>query len=200
MSDSLQHHGLQHARPPCQSPTPGVYPNSCPLSQWCHLTISSSVVPFSFCLQSFPTEGSFQMSQLFALGGQNAGVSALTSDFQWTPRTDFPYSGLVGSPCSPRDCQESSPTPQFKCINSSALNFLYSPTLTSIHDYWKVLATAIGPKKGKKKCIHIGREEVKLSWFADDVILCMKIPNSSTKKLLCIINEFSEVLEHKSNI
>ena len=66
MSDSLRLHELQHSRPPCLSPTPGVYPNSCPLSHWCHLTISSSVVPFSSCLQSFPTSGSFQMSQLFA--------------------------------------------------------------------------------------------------------------------------------------
>ena len=64
--DSLQPHGLQHARPPCPSPTPRVYPNSCPLSRWCHPTISSSVVPFS-CLQSFPASGSFQMSQLFCI-------------------------------------------------------------------------------------------------------------------------------------
>ena len=72
-------HEPQHARPPCPSPTPGVYPNSCPLSQWCHPTISSSVVLFSFCLQSFPKSGSFPMSQLFALGSQNIGVSALAS-------------------------------------------------------------------------------------------------------------------------
>ena len=78
MSDSLLPHGLQHARPPCPSPTPGVYPNSCPLSWWCHPTISSSVVPFSSCLQSFPVSGSFQMSQLFASGGQSIGVSAST--------------------------------------------------------------------------------------------------------------------------
>ena len=78
VSDSLWHHELQHARPPCPSPTAGVYPNSCPLSRWCHLTISTCVVLFS-CLQSFPTSGSFQMSQLFASGGQNTGVSALTS-------------------------------------------------------------------------------------------------------------------------
>ena len=78
-SDSLRLHELQHARPPCPLPTPRDYPNSCPLNQWCHLTISSSVVPFSCCLQSFPTSGSFQMSQLFASGGQNIGVSASTS-------------------------------------------------------------------------------------------------------------------------
>ena len=79
MSNSLRPHEPQHARVPCASPTPGVYPNSCPLSQWCHLTISSSVVPFSSCLHSFPTSGSFQLSQLFTSGGQNIGVSASTS-------------------------------------------------------------------------------------------------------------------------
>ena len=73
VSNSLRPHEPQHARPPCPSPTPGVYPNSCPLSQWCHLAISSSVIPFSSCLQSFPTSGSFQMSQLFSSGGQNIG-------------------------------------------------------------------------------------------------------------------------------
>ena len=76
--DSLQPHELQHVRPPCPSPTPGVHPNPCPLSQWCHPTISSSVVPFS-CPQSFPASGSFPMSQLFASGGQRIGVSASTS-------------------------------------------------------------------------------------------------------------------------
>ena len=76
MSDSLQSHGLHHTRLPCLSPTPGAYPNSCPLSQWCHTTISSSVVPFSSCPQSFPASGSFQMSQSFTSGGQSIGVSA----------------------------------------------------------------------------------------------------------------------------
>ena len=79
MSDSLWPHGLQHARPPCPSPTPGVHSNSCPSSQWCHPTISSSVIPFSSCLQSFPASGSFQMSQLFTSGGQSIGVSASAS-------------------------------------------------------------------------------------------------------------------------
>ena len=79
LSDSLPPHGLQHARLPCPSPTPGAYPNSCPLSQWCHPTISSSVIPFSTCPQSFPASGSFQMSQLFASGGQSIGASASTS-------------------------------------------------------------------------------------------------------------------------
>ena len=79
MSDSLWPHGLQLPRPSCPSPTPGDYSNSCPLSQWCHPTISSSVVPFSSCLQSFPASGSFQMSQLFTSGGQTIGVSASAS-------------------------------------------------------------------------------------------------------------------------
>ena len=79
MSDSLRSHESQHARPPCPSPTPGVYLNSCPLSWWCHPTISSSVVPFSSCLQSFPATGSFQMSQLFTSDGQSIGVSPSTS-------------------------------------------------------------------------------------------------------------------------
>ena len=79
MSDSLWPHEPQHARPPCPSPTPGVYPNPCPLSQWCHPTILRSVVPFSSCPQSFPASGSFQMSQLFESGGQSIGVSASTS-------------------------------------------------------------------------------------------------------------------------
>ena len=79
VSDSLRPHGLQHARPPCPSPTPRVYSNSCPLSRWCHPTIPSSVIPFSSCPQSFPASGSFQMSQFFASGGQNIGVSTSAS-------------------------------------------------------------------------------------------------------------------------
>ena len=75
MSDSLRPHGSQHAKPPCPSPTPRVYSNSCPLSHWCHPTISSSAILFSSCLQSFPASGSFQMSQFFTSGGQSIGVS-----------------------------------------------------------------------------------------------------------------------------
>ena len=83
MSNSLQPHRLQHFRPTCPSPTPGVYPNSCPLSQWCHLTISSSVVLFSSCLQSFPTSGSFQMSQLFTLNmSANLETSAVATGLE----------------------------------------------------------------------------------------------------------------------
>ena len=79
VSNSLWSHGLQHTRPPCPSPTLGIYSNSCPLSQWCHPTISSSFIPFSSHLQSFPASGSFPMSQFFTLGGQSIGVSALSS-------------------------------------------------------------------------------------------------------------------------
>ena len=79
VSDSLRPHEPQHARPPCPSPTPGVHPNPCPSSWWCHPTISSSVIPFSSRLQSFPASGSFQMSQFFASGDQSIGVSASTS-------------------------------------------------------------------------------------------------------------------------
>ena len=90
MSNNLQPHGLQHTRPPCPTPTPGVYSNSCPLSWWCYPTISSSVIPFSSRLQLFPASGSFPMSQLFASGGQSIGVSASTSVLRmnmqdWSP-------------------------------------------------------------------------------------------------------------------
>ena len=137
MSDSLRPHGLQQARPPYPSPTPGIYSNSCPLSPWCHPTISSSVIPFSSCLQSFPASGSFPMSQFFTSGGQRIGASASASVLPMNIQDWFPlgWTGLIS--CSPRDSQESSPTPQFKRISSLALSFLYGPTLTSIHDYWK---------------------------------------------------------------
>ena len=90
MSDSLWPHELQHARPPCPSPTPRAYPNSCPLSRWCHPTISSSVIPFSSCLQSFPISGSFPMSQLFASGGQSTGASASASVLPMNIQDWFP--------------------------------------------------------------------------------------------------------------
>ena len=91
MSDSLLPHEPQHTRPPCPSPTPRVYPNSCSLSGWCNLTISSFVAPFSSCLQSFPTSGSFQMRQIFASGGQNIEVSASIS-----PNCNLPGSSVHG--------------------------------------------------------------------------------------------------------
>jgi len=110
----------------CQaSLSPGACSNSCPSCWWCHPTISSSVTPFSSSPQSFPASGSFPVSRLFASSSQSIGVSASASV------------GMVGSPCSPRDSQESSPAPQFESINSLALSLLYGPILTSVHDYWK---------------------------------------------------------------
>ena len=88
VSDSLQSHEPQHARPPCPSPTTGVHPNPCPSSQWYHSTISSSVVPFSSCPRSFPASGSFPMNQLFALGGQSISFS-----FNISPSNEHP--GLI---------------------------------------------------------------------------------------------------------
>ena len=138
VSNSLRPHGLQHTRPPCPSPTPGAYSNSWPSSQWCHPTTSSSLIHFSSCPQIFPASGSFPKSRLFASGGPSIGASASAAvlpmnNQDWYVLSDW----LVWLPCSPRDSWESSPTPQFKSINSSVLSFLYSPALTSIHDYWK---------------------------------------------------------------
>ena len=126
MSDSLRPHESQHTRPPCPSPTPGVQWDSLPSSQWCHPAISSSVIPYFSCPQSLPASESFPMGQLFAWGGQSTGVSALASFLPKKSQGWSPSDGLVGSPCSPRDSQESSPTRQFKSINSLALSFLYS--------------------------------------------------------------------------
>ena len=90
MSDSLRPHGLQHARPPCPSPTPRAFSNSCPSSRWCHPTISFFVVPFSSSFQSFPASGSFQMRQLFTSGGQSIGASASTSVLPMNIQDWFP--------------------------------------------------------------------------------------------------------------
>ena len=125
-------------RLPCPSPTPGAYSNSCPSSRWCHPTISSSVVPFSSCLQSFPASGSFPIqSQFFTSGGQSIGVSASASVLPMNIQDWFPLGWTVWISYSPRDSQEFSLTSQFKSINSLALSFLHSPTLISIHDHWK---------------------------------------------------------------
>ena len=136
MSDSLRPHGLQHARPSCPSPTPRVYSNSSLLSRWSHPTISSSVVPFSSCLQSFPASGSFQMSQLFALGGQRIGVSASTSVLPMNTQ-DWSLLGWTSWILQSKGLSRVFSNHSSKSINSSALSFLYSPTLTSIHDEWK---------------------------------------------------------------
>ena len=135
VSNSLWPHGLQHARPPCPLPTPEACSNSCPLSEWCHPTISSSVVPFYSGLQSFPASGSFPMSQFFTSGGQRIGISAWASvlpmniqdwpSLGWTTWISLQSKGL-SRVFSNTTVQKN----QFL-----VLSFLYSPTLTSIHDY-----------------------------------------------------------------
>ena len=137
LSESLRPHGLQHTTPPCASPTPRAYSNSCPLCRWFHPTISTSVVPFSSSLQSFPHHGLFKWVSSSHQVAKVLEFQVQHQSFQGIPRTDLLQDELVGSPYSPRDSQESSPTPQFKSINSSALSLLHSPTLTSIHDHWK---------------------------------------------------------------
>ena len=117
VSDFLRPHELQHASHPS--------------------AILSSVIPFSSCPQSLPASWSFPVNQLFAWGDQIIGVSASASIFPMNTQDYLLQNGLVGSPCSPRDSQESSPTPQFKSINSLVLSFLHSPTLLFIHDHWK---------------------------------------------------------------
>ena len=139
MPDSLWLHGLQHSRLPCPSPTPGAYSNSCPLSRWCHPIISSSIVPFSSCLQFFPASGSFQMSQCFASGGQSIVVSASASVLPMNIQDWFPLGWTGWISLQSKDSQESSPTPQFKSLSSLTLSFLYSPTLISIHDHLLLL-------------------------------------------------------------
>ena len=136
-SDYLRPHGLQKARPPCPSPTPGVYSNSCPLSQWCHPTILSSVIPFSSCLQSFPVSGSFQVSQFFASGDQSIGVSASAPVLPMNIQDWFPlgWTGWIFLLYKGLSRVFSNTTA--KSIYSSVFSFRYSPTLTSVHDYWK---------------------------------------------------------------
>ena len=131
-SDSLWPYGLQHARPPCPSTTPGIYSNSCPLSRWCHPTSSSSVIPFSSCPQSFPASGSFPMNQFFISGSQRIGVSASTSVLPINIQDWFPlgWTGWI----SLQSKGPKSLLQHHKSISSSALSFLCSPTLTSIHD------------------------------------------------------------------
>ena len=135
MSDSLGPHGLQHTKLSCPSLTPRAGSISCPLNQCYHPTISSSVViPFS-CLQSFPASGSFPMSQYFPSGGQSIGVSVSTSVIPVIIQDRFPLrlTGLISLESKGLSIVFSNTT--LKSINSLALNFLYSPTLTSIHDY-----------------------------------------------------------------
>jgi len=119
MSDSLWPHWLQHTRSPCPSPTTGVYSNSCPLSQRWHPTISSSVIPFSSHLQSFPAPGSFQMSQLFTSGGQSIGVSASTSVLPMNIQGLFPL-GFIG----------------WISLQSKGLSRVFSSTIVQKHKFF----------------------------------------------------------------
>ena len=137
MSDSLWPHGLQHTRLSCLSPTPGVYSNSCPLSRWCHPTISSSVVPFSSCLQSFPASDSIQMSQLITSGGQSTRVSPSASVLPMNIQDWFPlgWTGWISFRSKGFLRVFSNVTVQKHQFFGAQLS-LYS-TLTSIHDYWK---------------------------------------------------------------
>ena len=137
MSDSWRPHELQHARPPCPSPSPGVHSVSHPLSLWCHPAISSWVVPFSSCPQSLPASESFPMSQLFTWGVQGTGASALAPFLPkksqgWSPSE---WTGWI-SLQSKRPSRVFSNT-TVQCISSLALSLLHSPTLTSIHDHTK---------------------------------------------------------------
>ena len=137
MSDSLQHRGLQHTRPSCPSPTPGAYSNSCPSDPWCHPTISSSVVPFSSHLQSFPESGSFPGSQFFTSGGQSIGVSASTSVLPMNIQDWFPlgWTGWISLQSKGLSWVFSNTTVQKHEFLSTHPS--YTPTLTSVHDYWK---------------------------------------------------------------
>ena len=137
MSDSLQPHGLQHARLPCPSSTPRGYSNSCPSSRLCHPTISSSVIPFFSHFQPCPASGSFLRSQFFA-----SGPKCWSFSFSISPSNE--YAGLISFRMDWLDLlavqgilKSLLQQHTFKSINSLAFSFLYSPTLTSIHDHWK---------------------------------------------------------------
>ena len=134
---TLISHRWQHARPPCPSPTARVYSNSCPLSRWCHPTISSSVIPFSSHLQSFPASGSFSTSQFFVSGGQSIGISASALVLPVNIQDWFPLGWTGWISLQSKGLSRVFSNTQFKSINSSALSFFYSPALTSIHDHLK---------------------------------------------------------------
>ena len=136
VSGSLWPHESQHSRPPCPSPSPGVHSDSRSSSLWCHPAISSSVVPFSSCSQSFPASESFPMSQLLAWGGQSTGVLALASFLPRKSQGWSPSEWIGWISLQPKGLSRvfSNNTVQKHQFSGS---FLHSPTLTSIHDYWK---------------------------------------------------------------
>ena len=143
--DSLQHHGLQHARIPYPSPIPGGYSNSCSSHWWCHPAIPSWVIPFSSRLQSFPASGSFPMSQFFASGGQSIGASASASVLPMNIQDWFPLRWTGWTSLSPRVF--SNTTVQNHQFFSALPS--YGPTLTSIYDYWKTIALTTWTFVGK---------------------------------------------------
>ena len=155
MSDSLRPHGLQHARPPGPSPTPGVYSNSCPLSWWCHPTISSSLIPFSSCLQSLPASGSFQMSQSITWGGQSIVVLASASVLPMNIQDWFPL-GWTG----------------WISLVSKGLSRVFSNTTVQKHQF-----SGAQPSLWSNSHIHTGllkkliynfrwRDKVETEWFS----------------------------------
>ena len=135
--DSLQPHELQHSRLPCPSPIPEACSNSCPLSWWCHPTISSSIIPFSSCLQSFPASGSFPMSHFFASCGQSIGASDSASVLPMIIQDWFPLGWMDWLDLLAVQGTFKSLLQHHSSKHSSALSFLYGPALTSIHNYWK---------------------------------------------------------------
>ena len=135
MSNSLWPHWLPHARPSCPSPTPGAGSNSCPLGQWCHPTISSSVIPFFSHLQSFPASGSFPMSHLFISGGQRIGVSASTSVLPLNIQDWFPLGWTGWISLQSKGFSKSYPTSQFKSKNG-ALGFSHIPISSYRANQW----------------------------------------------------------------
>ena len=137
VSDSLWPYGLQHARLPCPSPSPGACSNSCPLSQWCYPTISSSVIPFSSCSQSFPASGSFLTSQLFASGDQSIGASASALVLLMNIRDWFPLGLTSLISLQPKGLSKVFSNTTVQKHQFFGAQPLYGPTLTSIHDYWK---------------------------------------------------------------
>ena len=137
MSNSLGPHRLQHTRLPCHSLSPGVSSDSCPLSLWCYLTFHPLSPPSPLALNLSQHQGLFQWVSCSYQVAKVLELQLQHQSFQWIFRTDFFQDWLVWCAGCPRDSQESSPTPQFENINSSALSLLYSPTLASLHDYWK---------------------------------------------------------------
>ena len=143
VSDSLRPHELQHSMPPCPSPTPGVHSDSRPLSQRCHPASNAIQPSHPLSSPSPPAPNPSQHQSIFQWVNSSHEVAKILEfqlqhhSLQRNPRADLLQKGLIGSPCSPRDSQESSLIPQFKSINSSVLSFLHRPTLIFIYDHWK---------------------------------------------------------------